>query len=136
MIQEQYVSFETAKLLKEKGFNELCYLGYNKNGEYFPTGNRRNSEIIQPDFCLLCAPTQQMAMRWLREVHNIYIVVEPHSHNGFKAVEYEIMYWHEGHYHVPYQESHPTYHPLYGKTWNTYEEACEAAIRYCLEHLI
>lgn len=34
MITEDYVGFETAKLMKEKGFDEICYLGYNKNGEY------------------------------------------------------------------------------------------------------
>ncbi len=28
MITEDYVSFETAKLLKEKGFDELCYQKY------------------------------------------------------------------------------------------------------------
>ena len=28
MITEDYVSFETAKLLKEKGFNESCYTYY------------------------------------------------------------------------------------------------------------
>ena len=28
MITEDYVSFETAKLLKEKGFNEWCYKCY------------------------------------------------------------------------------------------------------------
>ena len=80
IITEDYVSFETAKLLKKKGFDEICYLGYNKNGEYVPTNNRTNSQIIQPDFCFICCPTLQMAMKWLREVHNIFIAIEivPH----------------------------------------------------------
>ena len=30
MITEDYVSFETAKLLKEKGFDELCYQKYGR----------------------------------------------------------------------------------------------------------
>ena len=77
MITEDYVSFETAKLLKEKGFDEICYLGYNKNGEYFPTSNRCNSQIIQPDFCFVCCPTLQMAMKWLRKEHNLCIILLP-----------------------------------------------------------
>jgi hypothetical protein len=28
MIKEDYVSFEVAKLLKEKGFNEICRAAY------------------------------------------------------------------------------------------------------------
>ena len=32
MIQEDYVSFETAKHLKEKGFDEDINLWYNENG--------------------------------------------------------------------------------------------------------
>ena len=125
MITEDYVSFETAKLLKEKGFDEICYLGYNKNGEYVPTSNRTNSQIIQPDFCYICCPTLQMAMKWLREVHNIAINI------GWGEIfEDKFQWWciilnqkdgsilRESEYHA------------------TYEEACEAAIKYCLENLI
>ena len=32
MITEDYVSFEIAKLLKEKGFDELCYQKYDDEG--------------------------------------------------------------------------------------------------------
>ena len=35
MITEDYVSFETAKLLKEKGFDEDIDLWYDENGEMF-----------------------------------------------------------------------------------------------------
>jgi len=34
MITEDYVSFETAKLLKEKGFDEYCGY-YDQTGEYW-----------------------------------------------------------------------------------------------------
>lgn len=125
-ITEDYVSFETAKLLKEKGFNEICYLGYNKNGEYLPTGNRCNSQIIQPDFCLICCPTLQMAMKWLREVHNLCI--EPYrTACGYL---YTIST-------IPYGSC--KCNPREGGDdedsgqWTTYEGACEAAIKYCLE---
>ena len=32
-IEEDYVSYELAKLLKEKGFNEQCYQKYDSDGE-------------------------------------------------------------------------------------------------------
>ena len=35
MIQEDYVSFETAKLLKEKGFDGECFAAYNGNGKLY-----------------------------------------------------------------------------------------------------
>ena len=137
-IIEDYVSFETAKLLKEKGFDEICYLGYNKNGEYIPTGNRTNSQIIQPDFCLICCPTLQMAMKWLREVHNLHIMV-----NCIGKVNYDpiIQSFDGKDFEIDGVEVGITKH-INGKYINvrrgfkTYENACEAAIKYCLINLI
>ena len=121
MITEDYVSFETAKLLKEKGFDEICYLGYNKNGEYVPTSNRTNSQIIQPDFCFICCPTIQMTMKWRRIVHGLFIRVT-------EDITGSVFEW------SIYQKS-------YGCRMSTcvedsYEKACETAIRHCLENLI
>ena len=53
MITEDYVSFETAKLLKEKGFDEKVI-------SFYPPGD-------------IPRPTLQMVMKWLREIHNIDI---------------------------------------------------------------
>ena len=55
MIEESYVSFNTAKLLKEAGFEAEC--GF----------------IVDDDGRKLYRPTQALAERWLREVHNIAI---------------------------------------------------------------
>lgn len=63
MIEEAYVSFDTAKLLKEKGFDEECFRFY------MPTGNGRWKYEHYHDFDIsdrIECPTQQMAMRWLR----------------------------------------------------------------------
>ena len=77
MIREQYVSLETAKILKEKGFDWGCYKVYNKEGvvgistviEDIPI-NYKNI-----DYYFLC-PTMQMVLRWLRENHKLHIEVE------------------------------------------------------------
>ena len=133
-ISEDYVSFETAELLKEKGFNEICCLGYNKNREYFPTSNRTNSQIIQPDFCFICCPTLQMAMKWLREVHNIFVCIIP-SEVGAGVMDYTYVL-----YKVDAKNFYFEDLGIQGRAKNiseiSYEKACESAIKYCLENLI
>lgn len=122
MINEDYVSFETAKLLKEKGFDEPCYRWYNTKGEVC-------AKFINPDIPLdyssreyyLC-PSQSMAMKWLREVHYIFIQVELYSKYN--------DYWFE-----LFQNTHRLMIEK-REVYNSYEQACEEAIKYCLENLI
>lgn len=72
MIEEQFVSFDTAKLLKEIGFNipiNACY-SEDGNSEYSIFPNNFNK--LQSKFS---RPTQALAARWLRETHAIDIVI-------------------------------------------------------------
>ena len=120
MITEDYVSFETAKLLKEKGFNEGCPTTYTSNG-FFHTHN------YKPLFGDVFAPTLQMAMKWLREKYLLHISID--MVNGGKW-EYEI-----DDISVPFDGGTlPKYYC--DKSFSSYEEAADDAIRYCLEHLI
>ena len=79
-INENFVSFEVAKLLKEKGFDCSCEHQYINcsSGYPFLTDIRndagcyyKNSEIGQDEYS---APTLQMAMKWLRGLYwlNMY----------------------------------------------------------------
>lgn len=131
MITEDFVSFEVAKLLKEKGFDELCIFKYNSEGIRMKAGvaidEWQNSEL-DDDEC--SCVSLQMAMKWLREVHNILITIVPQEIGlGFDKLCYGI-----------YRITEDLYQPLYnGKTdnlVNSYEEAVEAGIKYCLENLI
>lgn len=116
MIEEAFVSFENAKLLKEKGF-------HNPTRNFYSDG-----EIVACDeidwnnssFGHISAPTQQMVMRWLREVHNLHVDVDP-SEGVWDPTVLELESW-SSVADIPIQES--------------YEESCEAAIKYCLENLI
>ena len=142
MIEEAHVSFETAKLLKEKGFPQeydryhaLVYNEEDYENEYEVQRMVLETEIVKagtlssysigvPEPKCYC-PTQQMVMRWLREVHNIYMDIAPtHSTNG------------------PIDFIWQTYNSDYLVTgdcdifYPTYEEAVEEAIQYSLEHLI
>lgn len=126
MITEDYVSFDTAKLLKEKGFDEDIDLWYDENGEMFS----RHKYDISSDWRVkaqqkvyLC-PTLQMAMKWLR---------------GKKCCPIEIL-WHfdsDNQIDVWYFKHHVELRELpVIKYYDTYEGACEAGIKYCLENLI
>lgn len=122
MITEDYVSFEVAKLLKEKGFDEDCYTFYEYDSkelyreERIPCCNSRSDDYA--------APTLQMAMKWLREVHNIFIevykakvgyicwIVDIPSNDGIKDLEND------------------------ENNYTTYEDAIEVALKYVLKKLI
>ena len=73
MITEDYVSFEVAKLLKEKGFVEPLV-------NYYYTAKGERVGYLMTEEQYLC-PTHQLAMKWLREVYNIFIVIEPHMYD-------------------------------------------------------
>lgn len=122
LLEEDYVSFEIAKLLKEKGFDWNCITYY------------VDSEPDDVKYSMLCenntdweehcysAPTLQMAMKWLRKIHNFHIWVEPnHDKEGLYNAHVKVGWWSNN---------------WAGIGYNTHEKACEAAIKYCLENLI
>jgi hypothetical protein len=130
MVTEDYVSFETAKLLKEKGFNcdkQSISAMYNENGEFFSLlttselGGYDYEDFDDKDFI---APTLQMAMKWLRKEYNIHI--EPRYYSIPNIYRYIII-------HSPATIDNISSHP---QCFNTNEQACESAINYCLENLI
>jgi len=124
MIKEDYVSFEVAKLLKEKGFPQStfrCHYIIDGNSHYKSFENRcgfGDNDII--------APTLVMAMKWLREVHKLYIEITPSSKtNKFIVDSYRI------------DIVTKRFDTLYVSSgYDIYEDACEAAIKYCLDNII
>ena len=131
MITEDFVSFEIAKLLKERGFNEICEYeygvpnvdkGYVLQRFFKPI---KNSELIDDAYT---APTLGMAMKWLREVHHCVICITPLTfYCGEIVSKWGYCIWAEDNTEVD-EESSPRL--------ESYEEACEEAIKYCLENLI
>ena len=67
IMQEEKVSFQVAKLAKEKGFESNERPAYNIEGILQNTFN--GEDTYYP------APTESLLQRWLREVHNIHITV-------------------------------------------------------------
>ena len=130
MIQEAYVSYEIAKLLNEKGFDEpLETLITPEGSTYFlDTKSRkqhitiRNSEINFYSDDISC-PTQQMALSWLRQEHHLHIIVCIDDLDW----SYQIINF-ENKTDVQYIKD------LAG--FNSYENAVNAAIEHCLINLI
>ncbi len=130
MITEDFCSFDVAKLLKEKGFDELCIFKYSSEGVRMKAGvaidEWQNSEL-DDDEC--SCVSLQMAMKWLREVHKLAFIISPQ--------------WAEGDMRNPCR----WYWEIRGledigldvysnPLCNTYEEAVEAACIYALKNLI
>ena len=126
MIEERYCSKEVAKLLKEKGFDEPCQHFYKFDSNEIYRGTVFTNTQIGDKFYI--APTHQMACDWLREVHNIFIVVEPHMYDYIneKNSSYVISLWQGDNY----------YENITSKDYPTYEEAVEASLKYSLTELM
>lgn len=127
MLTEDYISFETAKLFKKKGlsmpFNSkewICCM-YDENGNI-------HWGIYDENWYFRI--THQMALKWLREVHNLFIEPRVGEIDGKTWYDFDIIpingreiAW--NHYNnIPLVEL------------NSYEETVETAIKYCLENLI
>ena len=123
-ITEDYVSFETAKLLKEKRFNGECDL-FGRTDESKVTIQKACKIAYNQgidDECVII-PTLQMAMKWLREIHNVNI--EIHYNRFGKNYKYLIIYK---------PEVLDDIRSL--SVFYYYEEAAEAAIEYSLKNLV
>lgn len=70
MIEESYVSFDTAKMLKEAGFDVPCTSQYT---EGMGVWNVEYPYNFNEDDFGYSRPTQALAARWLREVYNVAI---------------------------------------------------------------
>ena len=126
MITEDYVSYEVAKLLKEKGFEILTSKVYDNQKEldyqYVVCWQEERLPYVS-------APTHQMAMKWLREVHKVLIVIDAYHADHWEGYidSFEIsIYSHASTIIVPNKIAHHT----------DYEEAVEAALKYSLENLV
>lgn len=126
LITEDYVPYETARQLKEAGFNVPVRAFYNPKyrGEKVITSTALINYNADPeDGSVLCsAPTLQMVRKWLNKVKGIcnYISCE-----NFE----ERYYW------VTYKR--PSFiRTRSEKTFATEEAAAEDLIKYCLTNLL
>ena len=142
-MEDEIVSFETAILLKEKGFNEPCSHYYEDNdlyklGYYHGEGTgfvRNNSPIDGRFLCekMQCtAPTQSLAQKWLRETRNITFNANPHSNDG-KIIYVVTIKVISSNKYIDFNVMMDTSNKA--TMFDTYEDAIEAGLKYCLKSI-
>lgn len=135
-MNEDFVSFDLAKKLKEKGFKNNCIGYYDYAGEfhYGYASNISNREIY---FChnkydniwhrdLVDAPTISQVLKWLREEKNMHVVCPFYKDEGF-------------YYYVQRLGNAARIVSSFGDSddcFNTYGLAALAGIEYVLDNLI
>lgn len=126
-IKEDYVSFETAKLLKEMEFNiETIKYWENEGGTTTIPSICELSEPYSNSYLgthEYSCPSQSMAMKWLREVHNIDIFPWKIGKGIYSCAIFNSNTGQD----LSSDKDFPS---------EKYEEAAEAAVKYCLENLI
>ena len=123
---EQLISFETAKLAKEKGFKiptKVMYKGneksYGHNNEWGIDEQRLDGKFPYTNQQWYSIPTQSFLQKWLREKHKIHIYLFPLD-NGKWGFENNSILTNLDYIFVNYMYK--------GKEYNSYEEALEFAL--------
>ena len=150
MFEEILVNNEIAKLLKLKGFKEPCHscygLGVFHNGEYIDgdeeseliaEGRKKEIEYIEGSYLYnawysngvdgdgtYAAPTLDMVRKWLREEKQTHIVIKPVFLDGALKYKWECC------------AGPNLFSEWKGSICDSYEQACEEAISYCVKELI
>lgn len=124
---EELVTLETAKLLKEKGFNEYCKDIIKEDDNRIMQSVFRTNKNL-PKLCY-SRPTQSVAQKWLREIRGVYVYVEPVIGKRWKLSFCD--------FNVPTEESDWMENEINKgngyKVYVTYEEALEAGLQEALK---
>ena len=117
MIEEEYVSFETAKLAKEKGFDIPTRYGFSERRSLVRVDT---SDNWNQDKELYSRPTQSLLARWLRGKYskNVYVVM---------SITEKYIFW--------VQDIHSLVKVKTTDLYDTYEEAMEAGLQEALNLL-
>lgn len=108
---EELVTLETAKMLREKGFQQRKYL--------------INVSTLHHCYKYLSVPPQSVAQKWLHETKNLHIEIYRNACGyGYAIVKANNGTW---------MEDDDSKGPNDGGKWDTYEEALEAGLQEALE---
>lgn len=127
-MNEDFVPYELAVKLEEKGFNEPCNAYYEPiklNLNFCKLGWRNSTE---KQLGVITAPTISQVLKWLREEKKMHIIVEI-SDSGWYYTIYPSIRWENG------KLKSDTYIMSF-KNKESYEQAALAGIEYVLDNLI
>ena len=120
------VNFETAKLLKEKGFDVPVRTAWYVGGvAYWKIPANHNESNVK-----FSAPTIAEVVMWLYEKHSLWILPIPTvtGHFAYKILDVQLD--------PENKIERPPYTGVSAMDYNSPTEAYEAAIEYCLTNLI
>ena len=72
-MNNEFVPYEQAVELKELGFDEKCYRGYDKNQMLFYSEQENGHELNYSVGMNVSVPLYQQAFRWFREKYEYYV---------------------------------------------------------------
>lgn len=127
MIEESYVSFNTAKLLKEAGFDVPCNSYYE-----LEDGEAVRKDCIRPydhngfGDTICSRPTLALAARWLRDEHKLHVSV---SIAGLFDGLRDLIYWAFSVMNV----NTALFEYIDGNRYDSYEEALEAGLQKAIK---
>lgn len=130
---EDFVSFELAKKLKEKGFPQSkdgIVAMYNENGVFHALCATIGEEYWYGDFDkydFVC-PTISQVLKWLREEKKLFVLPNIDDLGWCYSIHYD-LYW-DGSGSLVRSSYHAKSY------FETYEEAALAGVEYVLDNLI
>jgi len=127
MVREDYVSFETAKLLKEKGFDGLVLSCYGEDGAVAERLSHESNEYTSHSF-LFPRATYQLVFKWLREEKFIFVEMSALSQLAY-VYRVAILDDPEGRLCEDYACEE-------GERFMSYTEAAEHALDYVLNNIL
>lgn len=84
-MKEHLITFDTAKLAKEKGFNEFSVSLYTSNGDIITSLNLNTDKR---GIVFYSAPTQALLQQWFRDIHKVDIDVD-RTQDGYIAYPFK-----------------------------------------------
>lgn len=138
-MNEDFVSFELAKKLKEKGFKEPCFGWYYPsevcgfdyrttivfNNSEYRGSNYKDMLVSHKDEKHINAPTISQVLKWLREEKKIHIEVMFISPTPNRVK-----------YYITNIGGDRSFMDVSDEHYETWEQATLAGIGYCLDNLI
>jgi hypothetical protein len=131
-IQPAYVSYEQAKLLKEKGFDVLCR---NRLTSLIDSsGKYETPQNFNKYLNAVSLPEQWQVVEWLLKTHNIFLWAQPYADRA--TFQPYWVYMNEKSKKAPLQYHLSGNASICGSDYKSPQEAYSASFDYILKELI
>lgn len=123
-MKEDFVTYDLAVKLKEKGFNVECHAYYEPLKHCLNLSRVLQTNSLTENYNCITAPTISQVLKWLRENKKLHVSIMTFMFRAGWC--YEVVRLGEN----------PKLVAAHRNSYNTYEKAAIAGVNYCLENLI